>query len=114
MTTPLEDLRAAVTILRDTAGCTTGLINSDNQELLALVAVLLRLREPAAAWLEAEAERLATTAHPDWHDVIGAHALAAARAVLTTVPTGRPGPAEPGPIIDNARTDLARRMGVTP
>jgi hypothetical protein len=38
--------------------------------------------EALAAWLEAEARRIATTAHPDWHDVLAPHALAVADALL--------------------------------
>lgn len=34
-------------------------------------------------WLRAEARRLATTAHPSWHDTVASpHALAVARALL--------------------------------
>jgi hypothetical protein len=34
-----------------------------------------------ARWLEAEARRLAATAHPGWQDAISPHALATARAI---------------------------------
>ncbi|WP_329141015.1 hypothetical protein [Streptomyces sp. NBC_00670] len=110
---PLEELRAAVAVLRDTTGAARGRLDSNNQELLALVAVLLRIREPVATWLEAEIARLETPTAPGWHEVVGRRALAVARAVLTTKPQERPGPAEPGPVIDNARAALAQAMGVT-
>lgn len=33
-------------------------------------------------WLRAEARRLATTARPEWQDVVSPHAVALARAIL--------------------------------
>lgn len=34
-----------------------------------------------ARWLDAEARRLAATAHPDWQETVSPHALATARAI---------------------------------
>ncbi|WP_369043443.1 hypothetical protein [Streptomyces sp. Midd1] len=113
MPTTVEDLDAAIAVLRNTAGAETGRLDSDNKELLALVAVLLRTREPLASWLESEAARLRATAHPGWHEHLADHPRAVASAVLATSKR-RPGAAEPGPIIDNARAELASRMGVQP
>lgn len=46
------------------------------------MAALLRAREPLADWLDAEAARLAATAHPYWQDTVAPHAVAVARAIL--------------------------------
>ncbi|MCX4232071.1 hypothetical protein [Streptomyces ortus] len=40
-----------------------------------------------ARWLRAEARRLTSTAHPDWHDtIVNPHALAVARQILGSQP----------------------------
>ncbi|MET7944398.1 hypothetical protein [Streptomyces sp. NPDC005302] len=113
MPTATEELDAAINVLRNTSGAEKGRLDSDSQELLVLVAVLLRIREPVAAWLESEAARLNTSVHPGGHDTLAGHARAVASAALARS-NSRPGPAEPGPIIDNTRAELASRMGVQP
>lgn len=39
------------------------------------------LAEPLAAWLDSEAARLESTAHPEWHETVAPHAFAIARAI---------------------------------
>lgn len=101
MATPLEDITAAIRALKDAPA--RGRLDSGNERLLQHVAALMRMREPVTAWLEAEAERLALT--PLTTDLNHEHAVLVARAILTPV-TGRPGPGQPGPVVDNRCVDL--------
>lgn len=98
---PLEDIAAAIKILKDFPD--RGRIDSNSQRMLEHIAALMRMREPAAAWLQAEADRLGHT--PITHDLSGEHAVIVARAILTPA-TGRPGPGQPGPVVDTMRAAL--------
>lgn len=99
--TPLEDIAAAIKILKDVPA--RGRLDSNNERLLQHVAGLMRMREPITAWLEAEAERLALT--PVTTDLNQEYAVLAARSILTPA-TGRPGPGQPGPVVDKMRAAL--------
>ncbi|MFC8676743.1 hypothetical protein ACFUEN_29160 [Streptomyces griseorubiginosus] len=109
MSTPIDDVHAAITLLKSAPA--RGRINSNSQATLEHVAALMRTREPMIAWLEAEAERLALT--PLATDLSGEHAVIVARAALTPV-AGRPGPGQPGPVIDNAEAELAALLRADP
>ncbi|MFI5880880.1 hypothetical protein [Streptomyces sp. NPDC051554] len=100
MATPLEDIAAAIKILKSAPA--RGRLDSNNEDLLEHVAALMRMREPVTAWLEAE--RLALT--PIAIDLDQEHAVLVARSILTPV-TGRPGPGQPGPVVDNRCRDLS-------
>ncbi|MCX5239754.1 hypothetical protein OG824_31595 [Streptomyces prunicolor] len=99
MATPLEDIAAAIKILKDVPA--RGRLDSNNEDLLEHVAALMRMREPVTAWLEAEL--LALT--PIAIDLDQEHAVLVARSILTPV-TGRPGPGQPGPVVDKVRAAL--------
>ncbi|WP_019060015.1 hypothetical protein [Streptomyces prunicolor] len=101
MATPIEDVQAAIKFLKDAPA--RGRIDSGNERLLQHVAALMRMKEPVITWLEAEAERLAITSITT--DLNHEHAVLVARAILTPV-TGRPGPGQPGPVVDNRCVDL--------
>jgi len=101
MAHPLEDIAAAVKLLKDAPA--RGRIDSNSERMLEHVAALMRMREPVTVWLEAEAERLGHT--PITHDMRGEHAVIVARALLTPL-TGQPGPGQPGPVVDNVRAVL--------
>lgn len=101
MATPIEDVQAAIRFLNDAPA--RGQLDSNNERLLQHVAALMRMREPVTAWLEAETERLALT--PITTDLNGEHAVLVARSILIPA-TGRPGPGQPGPIVDNVRAAL--------
>ncbi|MGW0795963.1 hypothetical protein [Streptomyces sp. NPDC002692] len=112
----LEELDAAIAVLRNIGGAETGRLDSDNEELLALVAVLLRIREPAAAWLEHIRDEHTLIHNPghlphgcacgddDFPCADTRRALTLASALLTTG-NRSPRPAEPGLIIDNVRAE---------
>src|SRR4051794_19177295 len=101
MATPLEDIAAAIKILKSVPA--RGRLDSNNERLLEHVAALMRMRGPVTAWLEAEAERLTLT--PIATDLNQEHAVLAARSVLTPV-TGRPAPGQPGPVVDKMHAAL--------
>ncbi|MCI3277583.1 hypothetical protein [Streptomyces cylindrosporus] len=102
MAQPLEDIAAAIKALKDAPA--RGRVDSNNQRMLEHLAALMRMRDPITAWLEAEGERLALT--PITTDLSGEHAVIVARAFLTPV-AGRPGPGQPGPVIDKVEAALA-------
>lgn len=52
MSTPTEELRAAAARLRDNKNCDGFGVNCASRELLAMIRVLLRAREPLIGWLE--------------------------------------------------------------
>ncbi|MFE9432381.1 hypothetical protein ACFYNA_15485 [Streptomyces sp. NPDC006640] len=70
MSTPADELRTAAQRLRDVAPDITG--------------PLAGLADPVADWLDAEAQRLTTTAHPDWQEVCSPNAVTVARQILGT------------------------------
>jgi hypothetical protein len=105
MPTPVEELRTAAKRLRDTRNCDGFNVDSNSRELLDMIRVLLRAREPLAKWLED-----AATIHlPDnecgycdpQHNRLGlpCPALAVARAVNAAA---TPGPVLGGKIVDHA------------
>ncbi|MFJ4787620.1 hypothetical protein [Streptomyces sp. NPDC088794] len=98
---PLDDIRTAISTLE--AAPPRGRVDSSSEAMLQHVAGLMRISGPVAAWLEAEAERLALT--PIGTDLSGEHAVLVARALLTPI-TGRPEPGQPGAVIDNVRATL--------
>lgn len=94
--TPAEQLRLAAARLRDDRNCDGHNVDCRSRELLAMIAALLRTREPLAALLEGAAEEIEQDA-----DAIGTApveaALTAARAVLAPP---RPGHVQGGHITD--------------
>jgi hypothetical protein len=54
--TPIEQLRAAAARLRDNRNCDGFLVDCNSRELLDMIRVLLRAREPLAEFLETEAD----------------------------------------------------------
>lgn len=105
MSPAVEELRAAAKRLRDTRNCDGHNVDSNSRELLDMIRVLLRAREPLAKWLED-----AATIHlPDnecgYCDPrrnrldLPCPALAVARAVNAAA---APGPVLGGQIIDHA------------
>lgn len=112
--TPAEELRSAAARLRDDRNCDNQDLHSESSELLAMVAVLLRAREPLAAWLERAAkhyEGAVTAATQVWGDVEHPRAvefidtgigLSGAFPVAAAVNgPQRPGPVQGGPIVDH-------------
>lgn len=86
--TPTEELRAAAARLRDNRNCDGFRVDCNSRELLEMIRVLLRAREPLAELLETAVSYL------DGHDGI-AHPTHLARAV--TVARAINSVAEPGP-----------------
>lgn len=90
-TTALEaELRTAAARLRDDRGL-KGSVDCARRELLEMIRILLRTREPLARWLEEQAEYVARSG---MYDVL---AVDVARAINGT---GEPGPGEDGHIVD--------------
>jgi len=52
VSTPTEELRAAAVRLRDNRNCEGFLVDCNSRELLEMIRVLLRAREPLIGWLE--------------------------------------------------------------
>ncbi|HEY6116453.1 MAG TPA: hypothetical protein VI172_10880 [Candidatus Dormibacteraeota bacterium] len=52
MSAPTEELRAAAARLRDNRNCEGFLVDCNSRELLEMIRVLLRTREPLIRWLE--------------------------------------------------------------
>ncbi|WDO09920.1 hypothetical protein ME763_32025 [Streptomyces murinus] len=83
-TTELEtELRAAAARLRDDHNLTGHRVDSGSRELLEMIRILLRLREPIARWLEEQAQYVAARGT---YDVL---AVDVARAVNDLVAPGR-------------------------
>ncbi|MFI8535397.1 hypothetical protein ACIGMX_34770 [Streptomyces aquilus] len=62
--------------------------DAETPELAAYIAAMgPNVGDALADWLDAEARRLAATAHPGWQDVVSPRALAVARAVNATTHT---------------------------
>lgn len=102
VTTPAAELRTAATRLRDTRNCDNHNIDSDSRELLDLIRVLLRTREPIAAWLEALADFCDSVEdvhgqQPPTDNLSITDALTVARAINAAA---RPGPLLGGQITD--------------
>ncbi|MEI5520705.1 hypothetical protein WB388_08830 [Streptomyces brasiliscabiei] len=89
MSTPIEELRAAAARLRDNRNCDGHRVDCNSRELLEMIRVLLRAREPLAAWLEHEITRYDPAADIQVTDRSHEIALTVARAIN--------GAAEPGP-----------------
>jgi hypothetical protein len=94
--TPAEECRAAAARLRDDRNCDGHNVDSPSRELLAMIAALLRAREPLAQLLDGAAEEMEADA-----DAINAapcdNALTLARAVLADA---RPGHVQGAVITD--------------
>ncbi|MHC3474656.1 hypothetical protein ACYF6T_39005 [Streptomyces sp. 7R007] len=95
--TPIEELRAAAARLRDDRNCDGFRVDCNSRELLEMIRVLLRAREPLAAWLEHETTRYDPAATIQVTDRSHEIALAVARAINAAVD---PGPGRDGHIED--------------
>lgn len=93
----IEELRAAAARLRDEQNCDGFTVDCNSRELLDMIRVLLRAREPLAAWLEHEATRYDPEATVQVTDRSHEIAIAVARAINATA---EPGPMRGGPILD--------------
>lgn len=94
--TPTEELRTAAARLRETRNCDGFNVDCDSRELLDMIRVLLRAREPLAELLETAVpylDRHNGVAYPT-HVV---YALTVARAVNAAA---EPGPVRGGVILD--------------
>lgn len=97
MTSPTEELRAAAARLRDDRNCDGFRVDCNSRELLDMIRVLLRAREPLAAWLEHEITRYDPGAGIQVTDHSHEIALAVARAINAAA---EPGPVRGGTILD--------------
>lgn len=81
--TPAEELRTAAASLRDVRNCANYDLDCDSLELLALIAKLLKAREPLASLLDEAAKALDSHDADDLdHDLAGTESfLAIARAI---------------------------------
>lgn len=97
------ELRTAAARLRDDCG-TNGRVDSNSRELLEILRILLRLREPIAQWLGEQAQYVAASG---MYDVL---AVDVARVINGT---GEPGPGQDGHIEDrlSGRALYERLMG---
>ncbi|WP_155054547.1 hypothetical protein [Streptomyces blattellae] len=122
MTTPIEELRVAAARLRDSRNCEGFQVACPSRELLEMIRVLLRAREPLAEFLDVEADVAAemkrqTPAMTDEQLAASVHgALTIARAINGAT---EPGPGQDGHIEDQrsgrALYDRLMRMaGETP
>jgi hypothetical protein len=101
--TPAEELRAAAARLNDTRNCDNHTVDSDSHELLDLLRVLLRAREPLARLL---AEVADSVEQDDGiiQDATSEDALTIARAINAG--------AAPGPVLGGTIAD--RLLGGEP
>jgi hypothetical protein len=97
VTTPIDELRAAAARLRDDRNCNNFRVDCNSRELLDMIRVLLRAREPLAAWLEHEITRYDPAADIQVADHSHEIALAVARAINAAA---EPGPVRGGAILD--------------
>lgn len=104
------ELRTAAARLRDDRNCDGFRVDCDSRELLEMIRILLRAREPLARWLEEHAQYVASSG---MYDVL---AVDVARAINDT---GEPGRGEDGHIEDGRSgaslyERLIRAAGETP
>ena len=108
MTTRVEELRAAAKRLRDTRNCDGYTVDSDSRELLDMIRVLLRTREPMAKWLEDAATLHLPVNECGYCDKrrnsldLPCPAIAVARAINAAA---IPGPVLGGKIVDRVGSD---------
>jgi hypothetical protein len=100
--TPADELRTAVTRLRDTRNCDGYNVDCDSRELLDMIRVLLRTREPLANWLAKLADFCDSVEdvhgrQPPADNLSIVDGLAMARAINAT--------AAPGPVLGGQITD---------
>lgn len=104
------ELRTAGARLRDDRNCDGFRVDCDSRELLEMIRILLRAREPLARWLEEHAQYVVNSG---MYDVL---AVDVARAINGT---GEPGRGEDGHIEDRRSgsylyEQLMRAAGETP
>lgn len=101
--TPVEELRAAAARLRDDRNCNNHRVDCNSRELLEMIRVLLRAREPLAKWLDDAAtihlpDNECGYCEPGRNPLrIPCPALAAARAINAVT---EPGPGRDGHVAD--------------
>lgn len=107
MTTPADELRTAAARLRDDRNCNGYNVDSNSRELLDMIRVLLRAREPLAKLLD----EVADSVEQDGgiiQDSTSDEALTLARAINASA---TPGPVLGGQIIDWAHPTSALLSG---
>lgn len=102
--TPIDELRTAAARLRDDRNCDGHRVDCNSRELLEMIRVLLRAREPLAEFLETEAgvaediQRQSPDLTADQVAAFVHGALGTARAINAAA---EPGPVRGGAILDH-------------